>query len=190
MHFNYVRREKCFFISAKVVCHHKKCYYCIGNLVNMTDESPSLESFIAGLYDGAIKLGVYEESTCNLHPVVEPLSWTLCFHPPPLRMLCCIWFVALVLHSPLLLAEERKSTFFSCTRENLPLFCARWTCFVCHGSQLSCYVSKLFMLCYKWGEWTNTALRHSSKGWIVWVDRKHSFMGSFSLATRNGQLSF
>jgi hypothetical protein len=74
MHFNYVRREKCFFISAKVVCHHKKCYYCIGNLLNMTDESPSLESFIAGLYDGAIKLGVYEEATCNLHPVLEPLS--------------------------------------------------------------------------------------------------------------------
>ncbi len=84
----------------------------------------------------------------NLHPVVEPLSWTLCFHPPPLWMLCCIWFVALVLHSPLLLAEERKSTFFSCTRENLPLFCARWTCFVCHCSQFSCYVSKLFMLCW------------------------------------------
>jgi hypothetical protein len=74
MHFNYIRREKCFFISAKVVCHHKKCYYCIQNLLNMADESPSLESFIAGLYDGAIKLCVYEESTCNLHPVVEPLS--------------------------------------------------------------------------------------------------------------------
>jgi hypothetical protein len=40
----------------------------------MADESPSSESFIAGLYDEAIKLGVYEEVTCNLHPVVEPLS--------------------------------------------------------------------------------------------------------------------
>jgi len=40
----------------------------------MADESPSLESFIARLYDGAIKLGVCEESTCNLYPVVEPLS--------------------------------------------------------------------------------------------------------------------
>jgi hypothetical protein len=29
----------------------------------MADESPSLESFIAGLYDGVINLGVYEEST-------------------------------------------------------------------------------------------------------------------------------
>jgi hypothetical protein len=29
--------------------------------------------FIAGLYDGAIKLGVHEEPTCNLHLVVEPL---------------------------------------------------------------------------------------------------------------------
>jgi hypothetical protein len=113
------------------------------------------------------------------------LSWTLCSHPPPLRMLCCI-----CLALTLLSAEERKSTFCSCTRENLPLFCARWTCFVCHCFQLLCYVSKLFMLCYKWAEWTHTALHHSSQGWIVWVDRKHSFMGSFSLASRNGQLSF
>jgi len=33
-----------------------------------------MESFIAGLYDGAIKLGVRKEPTCNLLPVGEPLS--------------------------------------------------------------------------------------------------------------------
>jgi hypothetical protein len=83
-------------------------------------------------------------------------------------------------------------TFASCRREKVHLFFLhkRESAFVCHCSQLSCYVSKLFMLCYKWAEWTNTALHHSSKGWIVWVDRKHSFMGSFSLASCNGQLSF
>jgi hypothetical protein len=71
---NYIRREKRFLISAKVVCQHGKCYYCIGNLFNMADESPSFESFIAGLYDGAIKLGVRKEATCNLLPLGEPFT--------------------------------------------------------------------------------------------------------------------
>jgi len=56
---NYIRREKLFSISAKVVCQHGKGYYCIGNLFNMADEGPAFESFIAGLYDGVIRLGVH-----------------------------------------------------------------------------------------------------------------------------------
>jgi hypothetical protein len=90
-------------------------------------------------------------------------------------------------------------TFASCTREKVHLFFLAQEriclCFV--QDELSLFVIvlnfhavwKLFMLCYKWAEWTNTALHHSSKGWIVWLDRKHFFMGSFSLSSCNGQLS-
>jgi len=56
---NYIRREKCFSISAKVVYQHGKCYYGIGSLFSMADESAAFESFIAGLFDGVIRLGVH-----------------------------------------------------------------------------------------------------------------------------------
>jgi hypothetical protein len=56
---HYIWREKSFLISAKVVSQHGKRYYCIGNLFNMADGSSAFESFTAGLYDGAIRLGVH-----------------------------------------------------------------------------------------------------------------------------------
>ncbi len=143
MHFNCIRREKCFFISAKVVCDHKKCYYCIGNLLNMADESASLESFIAGLYKIMCLWRVnmqptLSSRTCVLNPLL-PSTSTL---DALLHLICCthLCFLQKKESPPFFLAQERICVCF--VQDELALFviilnfhamCQNSLCFVING---------------------------------------------------------
>jgi len=139
---------------------------------------PIIGVLIAGLYKIRCLWRVNMQPTPSSRTsVLNPLLPSTSTVDALLHLICCthLCFWQKKESPPFFLAQERICVCF--VQDELALFviilnfhaiCQNSLCFVINGQS----------------EWTQPL------GWIVWVDRKHSFMGSFSLASHNGQLSF